>query len=142
MKNRIFKIVVISLFTIAAIVILMGKSSAKSEEVVTAPIIEDQQVKSLPRLLELGSHSCVPCKMMMPILDTLRNFYPQKLTIDFIDVWKDREAGEKYSVRAIPTQIIYDKNGEELFRHEGFWSRKEIETKFDELGISLTGELL
>jgi thioredoxin 1 len=34
----------------------------------------------------------------------------------------------------IPTQIFYAADGEELFRHTGFYSREEILDKWHELG--------
>ena len=37
----------------------------------------------------------------------------------------------------IPTQILYDAAGRELFRHEGFFSREEILAAFRERGITL-----
>jgi len=92
---------------------------------------------TLPRLLELGADKCVPCKMMQPVLDELRREYPGKLQVDFIDVWKEPAAGERYGIRAIPTQIFFDANGKEIFRHVGFYPKDEILAKFKELQISL-----
>lgn len=91
--------------------------------------------KQLPRFVEVGADSCVPCKMMQPVLDGLREQYAGKLEIDFADVWKTPELSDKYGVRSIPTQIIYDSAGSEVFRHTGFWGKAEIDTKLKELGI-------
>jgi thioredoxin 1 len=92
---------------------------------------------SLPRLLDLGAGKCIPCKMMMPILDEIKKEYEGKLQVDFIDVWKNPDAGKSYGLRMIPTQIFYDVSGKELFRHEGFFSKEDILKKWKELGISL-----
>ncbi|HCA48747.1 MAG TPA: thioredoxin [Armatimonadetes bacterium] len=91
--------------------------------------------EQLPRFVEVGADSCVPCKMMQPVLDELRSDYAGKLQIEFADIWKTPELGEKYRVRSIPTQIIYDGSGNEVFRHLGFWPKKEIDAKLKELGI-------
>jgi thioredoxin 1 len=91
----------------------------------------------LPRLLDLGSVSCIPCKMMAPILEQLKKEQAGKLRVDFIDVWKDRAAGEKYGVRAIPCQIFFDAVGKEVWRHEGFLGREDILAKCKELGFAL-----
>jgi thioredoxin 1 len=39
----------------------------------------------------------------------------------------------------IPTQILYGADGKELFRHEGFFAKKDILAKWKELGFELTG---
>jgi thioredoxin 1 len=101
----------------------------------TAVSPEDATSEQLPRFVEVGADSCVPCKMMQPVLDELRSDYAGKLQIEFADIWKTPELGEKYGVRSIPTQIIYDSSGKEVFRHLGFWPKEEIDAKLRELGL-------
>ena len=43
----------------------------------------------LPRLLDLGADKCIPCKMMMPVLEELKAEYAGKLNVQFMDVWKN-----------------------------------------------------
>lgn len=138
MKSKIYKSIIVTVFISAATILLLNKHYKTSSIEETVNIAKKE---SLPRLLELGSHNCVPCKMMMPVLDTLRQKHKDKLKIDFIDVWEDRKAGAQYSVKSIPTQIFFDQDGNELFRHVGFWSRQDIESKFAELGIKLNGKI-
>ncbi len=94
--------------------------------------------KPLPKLLDLGSDRCVPCKMMIPVMDQLKKDYKGQLKVQFIDVWKDRKAGEAYKISSIPTQIFYDAKGKELYRHVGYISAADIVAKFKDLGIKLT----
>jgi len=96
-----------------------------------------QPTKSVPRLLDLGSVSCIPCKMMAPILEELRKEYAGKLQVDFIDVNQDREAAVRFGIGVIPTQIFQDASGSELFRHEGFFAKEDILAKWRELGVNL-----
>lgn len=98
---------------------------------------EAPAAKPLPRLLDLGAGKCVPCKMMVPVLDELKTAYAGKLDVVFVDVWENPQAGEQYSIRIIPTQIFYDAEGRELFRHEGFFAKDDILAKWKELGVSL-----
>ncbi len=93
--------------------------------------------QAIPRLLDLGADKCIPCKMMAPILEQLRQDCQGRLEVVFIDVWKSPEEAQKYGIRSIPTQIFYDASGAELFRHEGFFSREEILAKWRELGVRL-----
>lgn len=93
--------------------------------------------EKLPRLLELGADKCVPCKLMAPILADLKNDHAGKLTVEFIDVWKNPDAGKQYGVEMIPTQIFFDAEGRELFRHTGFFGKQDILAKWKELGTPL-----
>ncbi len=97
------------------------------------------QVVGLPLLLDLGAAKCVPCKMMAPILDELREAYVDQFKVEFVDVWKDPAPGKQHGIRVIPTQIFFDEYGEELFRHQGFMSREDILTKWREFGYEFEG---
>lgn len=90
--------------------------------------------RALPRMVDLGADKCIPCKKMAPILAELKTEYAGKATVEFIDVWKNPKAGEPYDIRIIPTQIFFDEEGKEIWRHEGFLPKDEIITKLKELG--------
>ena len=74
--------------------------------------------------------------MMAPILEELKSEYAGKLEVVFIDVWKNPEKGREYGIRVIPTQIFYDADGNEFFRHVGFFSKEDIMKTFREKGIN------
>ena len=93
---------------------------------------------ALPRLVDLGADKCIPCKMMAPILEELKTTYAGQLQVEFIDVWKNPDAGEQYGIRVIPTQIFFDADGKELFRHEGFFAKEDMLAKWKELGVDLS----
>ena len=134
------KNIIIVVLLIVAIVTVMAIKNKKNEnpESDKKNTVISQTIKSpLPRLLELGSKTCVPCKMMEPVLDELRTAYGGQLKVDFVDVKENIEAGEKYKIRMIPTQIFYNADGKELFRHEGFFPREDILAKWKELGVTL-----
>lgn len=90
-----------------------------------------------PRLVDLGASKCIPCKLMKPILDDLMANYTDHFSTEFIDVWENPDAGKQYGIRAIPTQIFYDAEGKELFRHEGFYGKEDILGKWKELGVEV-----
>ncbi|HUW32663.1 MAG TPA: organomercurial lyase [Planctomycetota bacterium] len=93
---------------------------------------------ALPRLVDLGADKCIPCKMMAPILDELGKEYAGKFDVKFIDVWlkENAEQAKKHGIKVIPTQIFFDANGKELWRHEGFISKQDILAKWKELGFT------
>ncbi|NLZ07221.1 MAG: thioredoxin family protein [Phycisphaerae bacterium] len=88
----------------------------------------------LPCLVEFSAGDCGPCKTMEPILDGLARDYQGRFRIETIDIWKRPSAGEEHNIRMYPTQIFYDAMGNELFRHEGFFSREDILAKWKDLG--------
>ncbi len=95
-------------------------------------------VAALPRLVDLGSDNCIPCKAMMPVLDGLRREYAGRLRVDFIDVNKFPDQAEPFRIYAIPTQIFIDPSGRELTRHLGFISKEDILDTWRQLGYRLT----
>jgi len=86
-------------------------------------------------LVDLGAKKCIPCKMMAPILEELTKEYQGKAAIVFIDVWQHTDEARKYRIQAIPTQIFYDKQGNEVLRHVGFMSKKDIVQVLEKLGV-------
>jgi thioredoxin 1 len=80
----------------------------------------------VPRLVDVGADRCVPCKAMAPILEELKTEYAGRMQVEFIDVWKNPDAGAPYRVYMIPTQIFYGSDGTELERHQGFISKADI----------------
>ena len=94
-------------------------------------------VKQLPKLLDLGATKCIPCKMMAPILDELAKEYKGQLDVQFIDVSKDPSAGSKYKIRSIPTQILFNAKGKEVYRHVGYFPKADIVKAFKAHGIKL-----
>lgn len=89
--------------------------------------------KGTVTMIDLGAKSCIPCKMMAPILEKMEKEYRGKADVVFIDVWQNPDEGKKYGIRAIPTQIFYNKKGEEVGRHEGFLDEKSIRGALDQL---------
>lgn len=84
--------------------------------------------KSLPLLIDIGAKQCIPCKMMAPILEELKREYAGVLNV--VSMWENPNAGQKYRIRAVYTQIFYDASGRELYRHMGFMSKEQILNAF------------
>jgi len=90
-----------------------------------------------PRLVELGSTTCIPCKEMAPILEELRTEYSGQVDVEFIDVNVDVAAADKYGINVIPTQVFIDRDGKEVFRHEGFYPKADILAQFEKMGVPI-----
>jgi thioredoxin 1 len=92
-------------------------------------------VPGMVTMVDLGAKSCIPCKMMAPILAELQQEYEGRAAIIFIDVWENPAAGGHFGIRVIPTQIFYDPQGREVFRHEGFMDKRAIVTVLKKQGV-------
>lgn len=95
----------------------------------------DQKIEKLPMLVDLGKGTCIPCKKMKPILEELEKEYKEKAIVKIIDLRYEPKEASKYKIRLIPTQIFFDAEGKEVFRHEGFMDKQSIKAKFAEMGV-------
>lgn len=93
-------------------------------------------VKGIVTMVDLGATRCIPCKMMAPILQKLEKRYTGKASIVFLDVWVDPKPARRFGIRTIPTQIFFNKKGEEVYRHEGFMSEEAIVAVLQKLGVN------
>jgi thioredoxin 1 len=90
-----------------------------------------------PRLVDLGLPVCIPCAMMAPDLEELKREYAGRLEVEFIDTFYNPGAKTQYNAPFCATQIFIAASGKELFRHVGYYSKKDILAKWKELGIDL-----
>jgi len=88
-----------------------------------------------PTVLDLGSSTCIPCKMMKPIFEELEKEYKDRANIILLDIYEHQDLTKKYQVWVIPTQIFFDKDGNQNWRHEGFLAKDKIIEKLKELGV-------
>jgi thioredoxin 1 len=143
--NKFGKIAIVLALVVVVGIVLAVKSNNGNKDQAQAALStgafsqegSTQSATSLPRLVDLGSVTCIPCKMMAPVLDALREEYAGSLQVDFIDVNKNHQAAQDFGIRVIPTQVFLDASGKELWRHEGFFSKDDIMAKWKELGITL-----
>jgi thioredoxin 1 len=111
------------------------KSDKKASGEVPNAGSESDQAKKLPMLIDLGKGTCIPCKKMKPILEELEKEYQGKAVVKVIDLRYEPQEASKYRIRLIPTQIFFDVDGKEVYRHEGFMDKQSIKAKFTEMGV-------
>jgi thioredoxin 1 len=122
---------------ILSALLLLYACNAKSDPQTEAPAdtlavadslaADSLAVTPLVTFIELGAATCIPCKMMQPVMKEIAAEYQGLVKVVFYDLYKEREAGQKYGVRVMPTQVFLDHDGKEFFRHEGFYPQAEIE---------------
>jgi thiol-disulfide isomerase/thioredoxin len=133
MKTAIRNYLIIAGLFVAVFVLVVAKNLTTQKQM--EALADDSVIGGgRPVLLELGSDSCIPCKQMAPVLAEL-DVEQDTFVVSFVDVWKATEKGKEYGISAIPTQIFFDGEGKELFRHTGFYPKEDILAKWNELGI-------
>ena len=132
---KILIVMALAVAVVAAVLLKPDKGRVPAETSAATPA-----ASKLPKFLDLGAGKCIPCKMMAPILEELKKEYAGRMTVEFIDVLKNPDAGKQYGIEMIPTQIFFAADGQELFRHAGFYGKEDILGKWKELGLNLARE--
>jgi thioredoxin 1 len=133
MTNSLVRSALVSVLIVAAVVatVMAAGCQQASRSNMTYP------ATGQPRLVDLGASACLPCIMMAPSLEELKKEYAGRLQVEFIDTWQNPGAKKQYDYVFCPTQVFVDASGKELFRHLGYYSKKDILAKWKELGIDL-----
>ncbi len=92
-------------------------------------------VKGWVTMIDLGAKKCIPCKMMAPIMEKMERVYKDRAAIVFIDVWENGDPARRFGIRQIPTQIFFDRDGKEVYRHFGFMSEEAIVAQLEKMGV-------
>lgn len=92
-----------------------AQAEENSEESIPLEIssVDLEEIKSygVPFVIDFGSDSCIPCKEMAPVLETLHEEFKGKAIVHFVDVWKNQTAATDFPVSVIPTQVFYNTDG-------------------------------
>lgn len=110
----------------------MGKNPSAAEAVKD---FDKLPARGMVSMIDLGAKKCIPCKMMAPILTKMETEYRGRAAIVFIDVWENRAQASRFGVRSIPTQIFFDEEGKEQYRHVGFMAEKDIAAQLKKMGV-------
>ena len=116
---------------LSSLAVLIGPPATKAD----VAKFSDLPVKGMVTMIDLGAKKCIPCKMMAPILVKMEKQFEGKAAIVFIDVWIHNEQARRFGIRAIPTQIFFNENGKEIYRHVGFMDEKAIINQLKKMGI-------
>ena len=79
-----------------------------------------------PVLVDFYADWCAPCRAMKPVLEDLKAQLGDQVSIFKIDVDKNQLIAERFSVRSIPTLILF-KDSKPVWRKSGMASSAELE---------------
>ena len=91
---------------------------------------EDVLHSDQPVLVDFGADWCPPCKALSPTIDSLAEQYAGWAKVGKLDVDKNPETATKYSIRSIPTILVFN-DGEVVEQFVGLKNRKELEAALD-----------
>ena len=92
---------------------------------VTSDSWKDKVTKSeMPVLVDFWADWCGPCQITGPILDKVSDEMKGKVKVLKLNTDKEYDISEKYSIRSIPTVILF-KNGRQKARMVGARTKTE-----------------
>ncbi|MDZ7667430.1 MAG: thioredoxin family protein [Desulfotignum sp.] len=97
--------------------------------------VDKARLSGKPTMVEFGATGCVPCDMMQPILDKLEKKFPDTLNIVFIHVHEHQVLSGRYGIQSIPVQAFFDADGQEVFRHTGFYPETDVMKQLKKMGV-------
>ena len=115
------------------LLMILISSFCFAEETANDSIVNQPKIT----FLELGSLTCIPCKQMKKVLESVSEKYGDQIEIIFHDVKKEKDIAKKFKVRMIPTQVFLDADGKEIHRHIGFYPEAQIDEFLQKQGLKI-----
>ena len=96
---------------------------------------------SKPVLVDYWAEWCGPCRMIGPLVEDVATRYADRLTIAKLNVDENPTTPTRYSVRGIPTLMIF-REGQPVATHVGALSKSQLQAFLDANISMQTAEIL
>lgn len=120
---------------------VVNKSAQKTETKVKQEPVEEPSWKwdveklGKIRVLDIGRDDCVSCAQMNEIMLEMKKEFRDSVSFEIIDLAEFPQLESQYNISAVPTILVMDGLGRELYRKEGVWYKTEIREFFAKLGL-------
>ncbi len=89
----------------------------------------------VPLIVEFGGETCIPCMNMQPVLKNLQTRLGKRTRVSNFWIQPNPEIARRHQIMVMPTQIIFDAKGREIFRHMGYFAQPDFEKALKEKGL-------
>jgi|SRR5450759_4701151 thioredoxin 1 len=101
-----------------------------------SPADLDSALKAgVPLIVEFGGETCIPCMNMQEVLKNLRARLGKRSRVSNFWIQPNPEVARRHQIMVMPTQIIFDARGREIFRHMGYFPQPDFEKVLKEKGL-------
>ncbi|MDD5393206.1 MAG: thioredoxin family protein [Thiothrix sp.] len=130
-----FQLPIMTWLMLLALVGILGLSTVQlstKAHAIEGDMVAQALQQGKPTIAEFGSDSCRTCQEMSKVLNQLEQDYATQLSVAHVNIVKEPDYAKQYHIMLMPTQVFFDANGQETWRHMGPLTQQEI---LDALGI-------
>jgi len=92
---------------------------------ITMDIYKNYTTSSAAVLIQFGADWCPPCKLMTPVVESVKAELKDKFKFVHVDGGIHTNVMKQLNIEALPTFIVY-KNGKEIWRKQGVTEKSEL----------------
>jgi thiol-disulfide isomerase/thioredoxin len=93
---------------------------------VAGPLATRSPAAGTPTLIEFRSMICPYCYQLAEILGELERKYAGQISVRYYTTETDEPMFKQYRVTLLPTLVILNASGSEVYRHEGALSKESL----------------
>jgi len=115
-----------------------NKETSMSTKMLNAQNFEGETAAGMA-LVQFHAEWCGPCRMMLPVVDSLAPELEGRALVARVDVDKCQELAVKFAINSVPTFVVL-RDGRELRRHIGVCSKVDLVKMLEDEGVLNDGK--
>lgn len=86
-------------------------------------------------IVEFGGEHCIPCMRMQPVLQDLKVALTGRAEVNNFWILDHPDTARRFGIMVMPTQVVFDPTGAEVYRHMGYFPPEELHRVLKEKGV-------